>query len=159
MCSSDLTDTANEGIQDTEALTCGGVIPTDCAIDVIPDSLPKSHWIALPAIFRIETLNFDFGLLGLDKDVTIECETDGMGLARAILPTGTFRLPSLPSNTDILLYTGLIWPAALTQSLEMESETCTATVCGPDSITGDECCASDTFELNYLSIFGIPLAQ
>ena len=147
------TDTANENITGSTTVvdTCGD-IPGVCSIDVIPDSLLKSHWVALPAFFRIETIGFDFGPLGLKRTVTIDCETDGAVL-KAILKGLTIVIPPLGSNTTILWQTGLIWPAALTQSLELESETCTATV------SDDLCTASDTFDLDYLSIFGIPLAE
>jgi hypothetical protein len=144
------TDTANENAQGSATLTCGEVTPpVECQIDVIRDSLPKSHWFAIPIAFRIETLNVDPTLL---TPVNIVCDSDGEGfLSKAILKTGKVVFPNFGTNTKVLLQTGIILPAWWTQSFDLDSETCTVTV-------GD-CDATDTFELNYLSLGGIPLSE
>ena len=128
------------------------VLGQDCGIDVLRDEFSKSHWLILyPVLIRIETFGFD--QLNFATPVTIECESDGDGLfgVDAILKTGKTVVPNLGTNTTMIWQSALIWPAAITQSLEWESETCTVTV-------GD-CAATDTFELEYLSIFGIPLSE
>ena len=140
-------DTANEDAEDTETLTleeCG----TECIINVIRDSLPKSHWVFIPVLLRIET----FGIEDLNArtSVTVECDADGPYFP-SLLKTGKVVIPPLGTNTTVIWQTGIVLPAILTQSLELDSETCTVTV-------GD-CATTDTFELDYLSLGPIPLSQ
>ena len=145
-----VVDTANDNAEDTETLTLEECGPTECAIDVIPESLPKSHWTPLPAVFRIETIGIED--LNLLTTVTIDCDSDETSpFFPAISKTGKVVLPNFGTNTRVILQTGIIWPAVLTQSLDLESETCTVTV--------DGCADTDTFELEYLSFLGIPLGN
>jgi hypothetical protein len=145
-----VVDTANDNAEDTETLTLEECGPTDCAIDVLTDSISKSHWRASPAVFRIETIGID-PLTALTP-VTIACDADGDSpLFTSVLKTGKYVQPNLGTNTTVIWQTALIWPAWWTQSLGLESETCTVTV-------GD-CPATDTFELEYRWIFGIPLGN
>ncbi len=143
-----VTDTANEDAEDTETLILEECGPTACLIDVLGDSYPKSHWIPIPMIIRIETIGID--PLNLRTPVTVECAADGPYFP-SLLKTGKVVIPPLGTNTTVIWQTGIVLPAILTQSLELDSETCTVTV-------GD-CAATDTFELNYLSFGSIPLSQ
>ena len=147
------TDTANENLTGSTTVedTCGDPGPGDCVIDVLRDSLPKSHWFVIyPVAFRIETTGIED--LGPLTPVTIACDADGDGaLSKSVLKTGKWIQPNFGTNTTVIWQTALIWPAWWTQSMGLESETCTVTV-------GD-CPATDTFELNYLSVLGIPLSQ
>ena len=147
-----VVDTANDDAEDTETLTLGGpgCGPTDCAIDVLTDSIPKSHWYAYPGVFRIETIGID-PLTALTP-VTIACDADGDSpIFKSVLKTGKFIQPNFGTNTTVIWQSALIWPAWWTQSFGLESETCTVTV-------GD-CAAADTFELTYQSFLGIPLSE
>ena len=127
----------------------GTCIPP-CGIDVLREDFPKSNWIVLyPVLIRIETFGFDE--LNFVTPVKIECEGDTNGLFPSILKTGKTVLPNLGTNTTMIWQTALIWPAIVTGNFGDESETCTVTV-------GD-CPTTDTFELDILSIFGIPLSQ
>jgi hypothetical protein len=142
-----VTDTANEEAEDTETLTleeCGA----ECQIDVLRDSLPKSHWFFIPVLLRIETIGIED--LNARTSVAVECDGDGPYFP-SLLKTGKVVIPPLGTNTTVIWQTGIVLPALLTQSLELDSETCTVTV-------GD-CAATDTFELNYLSLGAIPLSQ
>jgi len=142
-----VTDSANEDAEDTETLTleeCG----TDCRIDVLKDSVPKSHWFFTPVLLRIET--FGIENLNFRTSVTVECDGDGPYFP-SILKTGKVVIPPLGTNTTVIWQTGIVLPAILTQSLERDSETCTVTV-------GD-CADTDTFELDYLSFGSIPLGE
>jgi hypothetical protein len=123
------------------------VTETACVIDVLRESLPKSHWTPLPALFRIEIIGIEG--LNLLTPVTIDCAADDF--FPSITKTGKIIQPNFGTNTTVIWQTGIIWPAILTQSLDLQSETCTVTV-------GD-CQATDTFELDYLSFIGIPLSK
>jgi hypothetical protein len=119
--------------------------PTECQIDVLVDSLPKSNWFALPLFFRIETIGID--PLTILTPVTIACEADGggpLGLD-SVFQTGKVIIPNLGTNTTVILQTVIVWPSWITQSGGREVETCTVTV--------GECAATDTFDLNYLPFF------
>ena len=142
-------DTANDNAEDTETLTLEECGPTGCQIDVLTDSLPKSHWVILPTLLRIETFGID--PLNMRTPVTIECDADGMGAFPSITQTGKIVIPSFGTNTTVIWQTGIIWPAFLTGSQGRQVETCTVTV-------GD-CPATDTFELNYLTLIGIPVSE
>lgn len=145
-----VVDTANDDAEDSETLTLEECGPTECAIDVIPDSLSKSHWEVNPTVFRIETIGIED--LTATTPVTIECDADGDSpLFKSVFKTGKVVLPNFGTNTTVIWQTGIIWPAWWTQSFDLESETCTVTV-------GD-CTATDTFELEYRFIFGIPLGN
>ena len=148
-----VVDTANDDAEDTEMITFNGPAcqgPTECAIDVLSESIPKSHWYALPGVFRIETIGID-PLTALTP-VSIVCDADGDSpLFKSVLKTGKFIQPNFGTNTTVIWQSALIWPAWWTQSFGLESETCTVTV-------GD-CPATDTFELEYRSAFGIPLGN
>ena len=74
--------------------------------------------------------------------VSIACESDGMGFPSAIIRVGKITLRDTWLGVVIL-------PAWMTGTSDWESETCTVTV-------GD-CPATDTFQLDYSLIFGIPV--
>jgi hypothetical protein len=140
-----VVDTANDNAEDTETLTLEECGPTECAVDVLVDSLPKSNWFVLPLVFRIETIGID--PLTILTPVTIECDADGggpLGLG-SVLQTGKVVLPNFGTNTTVIVQTVLVWPSWITQSGGREVETCTVTV--------DDCPATDTFDLNYLPFF------
>jgi hypothetical protein len=120
--------------------------PGDCEIDVIAESLPKSQWTPLPAVFRIETIGIlDLNLL---TPVNIVCGGDG-GLFPSITKTGKVVLPNFGTNTKVILQTGIIWPGILTDSRDLlDSETCVVSVGG--------CVAIDTFQLRT---FCVPLGN
>ena len=148
-----VTDTANDDATDTETIAYNGsCAPTECAIDVLREDFPKSHWLVLyPVLMRIETIGMEN--LNLLTPVTIECEADGNGLFPSILKTGKVVVPNLGTNTTMIWQTALIWPAILTQNMDADREECTLTV------NNGTCSASDTFELDILSIGGIPLGK
>ena len=54
-----VVDTANDDAEDTETLTLEECGPTECATDGITDSISKSHWYAIPVVFRIETIGIE----------------------------------------------------------------------------------------------------
>ncbi len=143
-------DTTN-GADGSDQLILGGQECTsDCVIDVIRDSFPKSHWLAFyPVLIRIETAGIED--LNFLTPVSIKCAADGNGLVPSILQTGKVVAPNFGTNTTVIWQAALIWPAFLTRNMNEESEICAVTV-------GD-CQATDTFELKLLSIFGIPLSE
>ena len=143
-------DTTN-GADGSDQLILGGQgCTSDCVVDVIRNSFFKSHWIALyPVLIRIETAGIDD--LNFLTPVTIKCGADDNGLVPSILRTGKVVIPDFGTNTTVIWQTALIWPAFLTRNMNEESEICAVTI-------GD-CQATDTFELELLSIFGIPLSE
>ena len=143
-------DTTN-GADGSDQLILGGQECTsDCVINVIRDSFPKSRWLAFyPVPIRIETEGIDD--LNFLTPINIKCGADEDGLVPSILKTGKVVVPNFGTDTTVIWQTALIWPAFLTRNMNEESETCAVTV-------GD-CQATDTFELELLNIFGIPLSE
>jgi hypothetical protein len=110
-------------------------------------------FILYPIPLRINTMGIeDSGsLTSLLSPVTISCGADGdTPCTKSILKAGWVRLPSLGSDTTVIIQTMWIWPAWWTQSIGRGSETCTVTV--------GTCPDTDTFELIYGS-FGNPLSE
>jgi hypothetical protein len=143
-------DTTN-GVDGSDQLILGGQECTsDCAIDVIRDSFPKSHWLAFyPVVIRIETAGIDD--LNSLTPINIKCGADENGIIPSIWRTGKVVVPNFGTNTTVIWQTALVWPAFLTRNMGEESEICAVTV-------GD-CQSTDTFELQLLSIGGIPLGK
>ena len=150
-----VVDTANDDAEDTETVTFNGSAcqgTTECLIDVLREDFPKSNWTPLyPVLIRIEVAGAFRDDLNFFSKIDINCESDDNGLFPAILKTGKVVVPSLGTNTTMIWQTALIWPALLTGNFGEESETCTVQVAG--------CDATDTFELDILSIGGIPLGE
>jgi hypothetical protein len=117
-----------------------------CEIDVQRETYPKSNWIPLQYLLRIE--------IGWDEITSftpteIWCDSDSQSLP-AIQKTVKVVIPPLGiSNSTEIWYGIIVWPAILTGNFNSEIETCTVSVEG--------CEGSDTFELNILSIAAIPL--
>jgi hypothetical protein len=117
-----------------------------CDIDVFRETYPKSNWIPLQYLLRIE--------IGWDEitsftSTEIRCDSDAQSLP-AIQKTVKVVIPPLGTTTSTEIWYGIIvWPAILTANFNGSYETCTVSVEG--------CEGSDTFELNILSIGAIPL--
>ena len=120
----------------------------ECTVRVIRDTIPKSHFLVLPALIRIETTGIE--TVNFLTRVDFDCEADGDGLFNSITTTGKVVPPNFGITAKIIWQTAIIWPAILTGNAREESETCTVTVEGCDD-TGD-------FELNILSLT-IPLEE
>ena len=124
------------------------VIGQDCFVRVIRDTIPKSHFLVLPALIRIETAGIE--PVNFLTRVNFTCEADGDGLLNSITTTGKVIPPNFGATAKIIWQTAVIWPAILTGNAREESETCTVTVEGCDD--------TDDFELNILSLT-IPLDE
>ena len=124
---------------DEETDTCGGT----CSVDVTRDSFLKSNWVPLPAFIRIETE----GIEGLSFVTPVSFECDAPGPFSSILTL----LKLVNPTTGTINVSALLWPAILTGNFNEDTESCTVTV-GDCSDTGE-------FELNILSIGGIPLSE
>lgn len=127
--------------------TVNNALGQDCDVRVIRDTLSKSHFLALPALIRIETSGFED--LNLLTRVTFDCDADGT-LLNSITSTGKIIIPSFGTSIEVIWQTAIIWPALLTGNFGEESETCTVTVAGCDE--------TDDFELDILSLT-IPLEE
>jgi hypothetical protein len=139
------------GADGSDQLILGGQeCISECVVDVIRDSFPKSHWLAFyPVLIRIETAGIED--LNFLTPISIKCGADENGLVPSILQTGKVVAPNLGTNTTVIWQTALIWPAFLTRNLGEESEICAVTV-------GD-CQSTDTFDLQLLRVGGIPLGK
>ena len=133
-------------------LTLAGIpdvaIGQECAVRVIRDTIPKSHFLVLPALIRIETAGIE--PVNFLTRVDFDCEADGDGLFNSITTTGKVVPPNFGRTAKVIWQTAIIWPAILTGNAREESETCTVTVEGCDD--------TDDFELNILSLT-IPLEE
>ena len=123
-------------------------IGQECSVRVIRDTIPKSHFLVLPAFIRIETTGIE--PVNFLTRVDFNCEADGDGLFNSITTTGRVIPPNFGTTAKIIWQTAIIWPAILTGNAREESESCTVTVEGCDD--------TDDFELNILS-FTIPLDE
>ena len=133
-------------------LTLAGIpnlaIGQDCFVRVIGDTVPKSHFLALPVLIRIETIGIE--PVNFLTEVDFDCEADGGGLLNSITTTGKVVAPNFGRTAKVIWQTAIIWPAILTGNARAESETCTVTVEGCDE--------TDDFELNILSLT-VPLEE
>jgi len=123
-------------------------IGQECSVRVIRDTIPKSHFLVLPAFIRIETTGIE--PVNFLTRVDFNCEADGDGLLNSITTTGRVVPQNFGKTAKVIWQTAIIWPAILTGNASEESETCTVTVEGCDD--------TDDFELNILS-FTIPLDE
>jgi len=113
-----------------------------CAVNVINDSMPKSHWTPLPAVIRIQTLAFP---ISQRTKVTFLSIGPG-GLFPSVIPL----VKLVNQNSGIINQFAIIMPAIVTGNFGDESETITVAVEG--------CPDPGLLELNILSVT-IPLSE
>jgi len=113
-----------------------------CAVNVINDSLPKSHWTPLPALIRIQT--FDFPILQRTR-VTFTSDASG-GVFQSVIPL----VKLVNQNAGIINQFAIIMPAILTGNFAADTEIITVSV--------GSCENTAQFELNILSL-SIPLSE
>ena len=135
-----VTDTANGNIQATAAVTIEAEVT--CTVTVLDEQHAKSHWVALPALIRIQTTGFD---VSQATEVTFTSEADGA--LNSVIPLVKLVIP----GTGTINQFAIIPPALLTGNFEAESETITVAVAG--------CAQTDTLELKLLSLGPIPLSK
>jgi hypothetical protein len=85
-----------------------------CAVNVINDSLPKSHWTPLPALIRIQTLDFPITQL---TQVLFPKVDDGIGFP-SVIPL----VKLVNQNSGIINQFAIIMPAILTGNFVAEIE-------------------------------------
>ena len=107
-----VVDTANEDAEDTETLTLEECGPTECAIDVIADSLCRSPTgTVIPAAFRIEAIGID------PLNILTTCYHRSV-MRTEVVPSVSVRCckrgkpycPNFGTNTTVILQTVLVWP-------------------------------------------------
>ena len=113
-----------------------------CAVNVLNDSLPKSHWTPLPALIRIQT--FDFPILQRTR-VTFTSDASG-GVFQSVIPL----VKLVNQNSGIINQFAIIMPAILTGNFAADTEIITVSV--------GSCENTAQFELNILSL-SIPLSE
>jgi len=113
-----------------------------CTVTVLDEQHAKSHWVALPALIRIQTTGFD---VSQATEVTFTSEADGA--LNSVIPLVKLVIP----GTGTINQFAIIPPALLTGNFEAESETITVAVAG--------CAQTDTLELKLLSLGPIPLSK
>ena len=113
-----------------------------CAVNVINDSLPKSHWTPLPALIRIQTLDFP-----ITQRTQVLFTSDGLGgLFKSVIPL----VKLVNQNSGIINQFAIIMPAILTGNFDAESEIVSVFVEG--------CEDPSLLELNILSLT-VPLRE
>ena len=114
----------------------------ECAVSISRDTMPKSHWTALPALIRIQTGGFD---ISQRTKVTFTSDAEG-GIFQSVIPL----VKLVNQNVGIINQFAIIMPAILTGNFGAETETITVSVEG--------CENNAQFELNILSL-SIPLSE
>ena len=133
-----VTDTANGNIEATATVLIGEL----CNIGVLDESVRKSHWVALPALIRIQTAGAD-----VSQATQVTFTSDAEGAFKSVIP-----LVKLVNPTSGIIYQlAIIPPAIATGNFDAESETITVAVEGCDK--------TDTFDLDFLSLGPIPLSK
>ncbi len=135
-----VTDTANGNVQATAAVTIEAEVT--CTVTVLDEQHAKSHWVALPALIRIQTTGFE---VSQATEVTFTSEADGA--LNSVIPLVKLVIP----GTGTINQFAIIPPALLTGNFDAESETITVAVEG--------CAQTDTLELKLLSFGPIPLGK
>ena len=135
-----VTDTANGNVQATAAVTIEAEVT--CTVTVLDEQHAKSHWVALPALIRIQTTGFE---VSQATEVTFTSEADGA--LNSVIPLVKLVIP----GTGTINQFAIIPPALLTGNFDAESETITVEVEG--------CTQTDTLELKLLSLGPIPLSK
>jgi hypothetical protein len=135
-----VTDTANGNIKATAAVTIEAEVT--CTVTVLDEQHAKSHWVALPALIRIQTTGFE---VSQATQVTFTSEAEGA--LNSVIPIVKLVIP----GTGTINQLALIPPAILTGNFDAESETITVAVEG--------CAQTDTFDLKILKVGPIPLSK
>ena len=113
-----------------------------CAVNVINDSLPKSHWTPLPALIRIQTFDFP-----ITQRTRVLFTTDGVGgIFQSVIPL----IKLVNQNSGIINQFAIIMPAILTGNFDADSEIVSVVVEGCEDIA--------LLQLNILS-FTVPLSE
>jgi len=133
-----VTDTANGNIEATATVLIGEL----CNIGVVDESVRKSHWVALPALIRIQTAGVD-----VSQTTEVTFSSDAVGALKSVIPLVKLVNPT----TRIIYQLAIIPPAIATGNFDAESETITVAVEGCDK--------TDTFDLDFLSLGPIPLSK
>lgn len=133
-----VTDTANGNIQATAAVTIEAEVL--CTVTVLDEQKPKSHWVALPALIRIQTTGFD-----VSRATEVTFTSSASGGLKSVIPLAKLVV----AETGTINQLAIIPPAILTGNFGDDSETITVAVAG--------CAQTDTFDLNILKLGPIPL--
>ena len=113
-----------------------------CAVTVIKDTFPKSHWVARPALIQIQTFDFP---ISQRTQVTFTSDAAG-GIFQSVIPLAKL----VGRDVGIINQFVIIMPAIVTGNFDANTETITVSVEGCDN--------TDQFELNILSL-NIPLGE
>lgn len=135
-----VTDTANGNIQATAAVTIEAEVL--CTVTVLDEEIVKSHWVARPALIRIQTTGFD-----VSRATQITFTSSASGGLKSIIPLAKLVI----AETGTINQFAIIPPAILTGNFGDDSETITVAVAG--------CAQTDTFQLKLLSLGPIPLSK
>ena len=136
-----VTDTANGNIQATATVTIEAEVL--CTVTVLDEQVAKSHWVALPALIRIQTTGLE---VSQATDVFFASDADG-GAFKSIIPLVKLVIP----GTGTINQLAIIPPAIVTGNFDADSETITVAVEG--------CAQTDTFDLKLLKFGPIPLSK
>ena len=113
-----------------------------CSVDVVKDSFKKSHWVARPALIRIQTADF---AIGQRTQVTFTSDAAG-GIFQSVIPLAKL----VGRDVGIINQFVIIMPAIVTGNFDANTETITVSVEGCDD--------TDQFELTIMNL-NIPLSN
>ena len=113
-----------------------------CSVNVVKDSFIKSHWVARPALIRIQTADFD---ITQRTQVTFTSDAAG-GIFQSVIPL----VKLVGRDVGIINQFVIIMPAIVTGNFDANTETITVSVEGCDD--------TDQFELTIMNL-SIPLSE
>jgi hypothetical protein len=113
-----------------------------CSVNVVKESVSKSHWVARPALIRIQTAGF---AISQRTQVTFSSDASG-GIFQSVIPL----VKLVGRDVGIINQFVIIMPAIVTGNFAADTETITVSVEGCDDTA--------QFELNILSL-SIPLSE
>ena len=114
----------------------------ECSVSVVKDSFSKSHWVARPALIRIQTTGF---AILQRTEVTFTSDASG-GIFQSVIPL----VKLVGRDVGIINQFVIIMPAIATGNFDAATETVSVAVEG--------CEDTAQFELNILSL-SIPLSE
>jgi hypothetical protein len=114
--------------------------PSGCEVSMITDSMPKSRWVPLPAVMKIQTANFD-----IRQRTRVTYTSD---VTEKLIPSVIPLVKLVNQNDGIINQFAIIMPAIVTANFYDDNETITVAVEGCDQTC--EC------ELNILNLGSNP---
>ena len=115
----DIETTSTWELTDYDVNFAGG-----CEVSMIKDSIPKSRWVPLPAVMKIQTANFD-----IRQRTRVTYTSD---VTEKLIPSVIPLVKLVNQNDGIINQFAIIMPAIVTANFYDDNETITVAVEGCD---------------------------